>query len=104
MEHDLVQQMRDAREASLRILQRDAANQSVNLVAERQQVLRKVTSVLSGDAGNERSFGHRWLPSGDKVLIVAIAIDHDEIVAGPANVKGRIVPAHAAAVVGRVVS
>jgi hypothetical protein len=40
-----------AREAPLRIFQSNSSHQSMNLIAQRQQVFRQLASVLCGDAG-----------------------------------------------------
>jgi hypothetical protein len=53
-----VEKVGDAAEAEVGRFERDAAHEPVDLVAEIEQMLRDVASVLSGDAGDQREFGH----------------------------------------------
>lgn len=53
MKLNAIEQVTNARESSLRILKRDASNQPMHFISERQEILREVTAVLSGDARNE---------------------------------------------------
>lgn len=64
MERDALKEVRDAREAARRVFERDAPDESVNLVAEREQVLGQIAAVLSRDAGDESLLGQSLvLPS-----------------------------------------
>src|SRR5690349_4708896 len=58
MQRDAVEQMLNPIEATLRIFQGHTSNKSVNLVFEIEEHLSKITAVLSGQSGNERSLGH----------------------------------------------
>src|SRR5687767_6793114 len=58
MECYAIEEMNDATEARVGCFQGYAAHQPVHLVPEAQQVVREVTPVLTGDSGNQRSFGH----------------------------------------------
>ena len=53
MQRHLIKKMRDALEATLRILQRHSTHKSVYLVVERQQMLREVAAVLPSYACDE---------------------------------------------------
>lgn len=55
----IVKKVSDACEASLRIFERDASNQTVELVTERQQMFGEITAVLPSDAGDKSSFNQR---------------------------------------------
>src|SRR5687768_12170874 len=54
----LIQEVMDTCEPTLRVLERDAAHDAVHLVAEPEQVLREITAVLPGDTGDQRTLGH----------------------------------------------
>src|SRR6185369_13880629 len=53
---DLVHQVFNASEPVLRILHRHPANQPMDLIAQREQMLSQVTSVLSRESGDKGSF------------------------------------------------
>ena len=55
MECQIVEQVSNATKPALRIFESNPPNQPVNFVSERKQVLRQVTSILSGNAGDEDS-------------------------------------------------
>ena len=47
-----IQQMTDARESALRILEGHAAHHAVDFISERKQMLRQIAAILTGDAGD----------------------------------------------------
>src|SRR5438045_3877215 len=52
VELDPIQQMCDARESALWIFQSHAPDDSMDLITQREQILRQITSVLGGDTGD----------------------------------------------------
>ena len=59
MQRELRDQMRDARQPMAGVLQSDSPHQPVNLVPPLQQQLGEVASVLTGNPGDKRLFGHK---------------------------------------------
>src|SRR5687768_5078720 len=53
-----VEQMGDAAESTLRILQRYAPDDSMHFISAIQQILGEIAAILPGDPGNQRPFGH----------------------------------------------
>src|ERR1051326_7931926 len=52
VELDTIQQVCDACESALWIFQRNASHNAMDLITQREQIIRQVTSVLAGDTGD----------------------------------------------------
>src|SRR5215468_4208165 len=52
MKMNLIQQVQDASKTPLGVFERDPPHDAVDLVAQRQQVVRQIAAILPGDAGN----------------------------------------------------
>jgi hypothetical protein len=51
---DAIQAIAQTAKALLRLLEGNTADYAVHLVAQREQVLREITSILAGNSGNQR--------------------------------------------------